>query len=242
MKFVALWVTVLALTCAVGAQSPDPDLVLATVNGEAIRQQTIDFTMRYLVLPQYAAQNNGQALPDDQYTQIAQGLLNQAITETLIIQHGRAAGVTVNEQIVQAQLESLTAQRPGIPETELRAFLHQKLLAQTTLQQLVTGKVTVTDYDVRALYDEQKDQMMEPEQVRASHILVSVNADASDADKAAARHKIDEILAQARTGEDFAELARRYSDCPTSQKGGDLGFFSARCHGAGFRGGGLCPG
>lgn len=49
--------------------------------------------------------------------------------------------------------------------------------------------------------------------------------DAAETDKAAARQKIGEILTKAQAGEKFAELAKQYSNCPSNQKGGDLGFF-----------------
>lgn len=225
MKVVYLLVVTLVLTLSVGAQTLDPNTVLVTVNGEEIRQQDLDFTMHYFVLPQYAAQNDGQAMPADQQIQITQTLLNQAITELLILQKGRAASVTQDEKVVNTQFEAVKAERPDIPETELKAFLHQKLLVQTIIQQLVASKITVTDEEVRAFYDQQKDQFNEPEKVRASHILVSVETDAPEADKAAARQKIGDILAQLQAGADFAELAKQYSNCPSNQKGGDLGFF-----------------
>jgi parvulin-like peptidyl-prolyl isomerase len=50
-------------------------------------------------------------------------------------------------------------------------------------------------------------------QVRASHILVSTEQEASN------------ISAQLRTGKKFADLAKQYSTCPSGAKGGDLGFF-----------------
>ncbi len=50
-------------------------------------------------------------------------------------------------------------------------------------------------------------------QVRAAHILVKKEDQAR------------ELLARARDGEDFAELARRYSECPSGKAGGDLGWF-----------------
>ena len=43
--------------------------------------------------------------------------------------------------------------------------------------------------------------------------------------KEEARKSIDDILARLKKGEDFAELAATYSDCPSAEQGGDLGFF-----------------
>lgn len=64
--------------------------------------------------------------------------------------------------------------------------------------------------------------------VRASHILLmyqgSMRSSASRS-KAEAQQKIQELAGQIQAGQDFAELARAYSDCPSKAKGGDLGTF-----------------
>lgn len=66
-------------------------------------------------------------------------------------------------------------------------------------------------------------------QVRASHILINYNNDEGEIDSAAARARIDSIMAQLKEGGDFAELAKTYSEDPTgNQQGGDLGFFERR--------------
>jgi peptidyl-prolyl cis-trans isomerase C len=62
--------------------------------------------------------------------------------------------------------------------------------------------------------------------VKARHILVKVDTNASEADKAAARKKIEGIEAQLKKNGDFEKLAAENSDCPSSKNGGDLGFFS----------------
>lgn len=225
MKPVICLLTLLLMAPGVFAQSIDPETVLATVNGEAIQQNEIDFTMQYFVLPQFEAQNPDQPMPEEQQTQIRQTLLNQAITERLVLQKGREAGITLDEQMVNTQFEALKAQRPNVPPEDLKRFLEQRLLMQTTIQQLVIANMTITDDELRAVYEQQQEQFNEPEQVRASHILISVAEDAGEAEKTAARQQIVDLQARARAGEDFAELARQYSNCPTNEKGGDLGFF-----------------
>jgi len=68
-----------------------------------------------------------------------------------------------------------------------------------------------------------------PDQIKASHILIS-HEDASGTGSRLSRDdaekRIGEIKGQLADGADFAELAREFSDCPSSQAGGDLGFFS----------------
>ena len=64
-----------------------------------------------------------------------------------------------------------------------------------------------------------------PHQVRARHILIRVEEGADEAKKAERRKLAEQLLARARAGEDFAELARRYSEDPGSRaRGGDLGW------------------
>nr|WP_257787940.1 peptidylprolyl isomerase [Limihaloglobus sulfuriphilus] len=86
--------------------------------------------------------------------------------------------------------------------------------------------MVVSDEDVKNYYDENTQQFKQPEQVRASHILVKVEKDASEEDKAAAKEEIKAIKAKIDAGEDFAELAKSESDCPSGKNGGDLNFFS----------------
>ena len=82
------------------------------------------------------------------------------------------------------------------------------------------------DEDLKAYYEEHKDSFIEPEKRRASHILIRAEAGDEEAKKQA-KKEIEKILAKIRSGEDFAELAKKYSQDPGSAKaGGDLGFFN----------------
>ena len=90
----------------------------------------------------------------------------------------------------------------------------------------VESRVQVTDAEIQAFYDQNKDTFSRPEERRARHVLVKVDATADQATLDAARKTIESVAAQARAGTDFAQLAARYSDDPGSKnQGGDLGFF-----------------
>jgi peptidyl-prolyl cis-trans isomerase D len=87
-------------------------------------------------------------------------------------------------------------------------------------------QVTVPDADSRAFYEQNRKRYELPEQRRASHILVAVAKDASEADKSKAKAKVDDILKKVRANPaDFPKLAKQYSDDPGSAaNGGDLDF------------------
>jgi len=90
-------------------------------------------------------------------------------------------------------------------------------------------KINITDADVKKFYDENPARFEEPEMVRAAHILLSTR-DASGKElpedkKAAKRKQMEDILKRARGGEDFAKLAKEYSEDPGSKdKGGEYTF------------------
>ncbi len=90
------------------------------------------------------------------------------------------------------------------------------------------AQVSVPAEEVKAWYESHKDRFQQGEERRASHILISVNAGASEADKAKAKSKAEEVLKEVqKTPAKFADLAKQYSQDPGSAaKGGDLGFFA----------------
>ena len=96
---------------------------------------------------------------------------------------------------------------------------------EISLAQLA-AKVNVDDAQLKAYYDEQKaktpERFSQPEQRRVSHILLTV---ANPKDDAAVKAKAEGILKRAQAGEDFAKLAKEFSQDPGSaQQGGDLGW------------------
>lgn len=83
------------------------------------------------------------------------------------------------------------------------------------------SKVSVTPQEVEARYRENVASFSTPEQTRASHILFATEGK----DEAVVRKLAEEVLARVKKGEDFAALARQYSDDPSKEQGGDLDFF-----------------
>ncbi len=84
------------------------------------------------------------------------------------------------------------------------------------------AKVNVPTADVERAYNNNIEQYSTPEQVRASHILLKT----AGKDDAAVKAKAEDILKQAKSGADFAELAKKYSEDEGSAKnGGDLDYF-----------------
>ncbi|HEX7418024.1 MAG TPA: peptidyl-prolyl cis-trans isomerase, partial [Steroidobacteraceae bacterium] len=93
--------------------------------------------------------------------------------------------------------------------------------AELRLDQLA-AQGSVSDQDLQALYAKSKDKFVVPERRRARHILIAVN---DPKDDAAAHKQADEVMAEAKSGKDFAELAKKYSkDSGSAVQGGDLGW------------------
>jgi parvulin-like peptidyl-prolyl isomerase len=94
-----------------------------------------------------------------------------------------------------------------------------------TIPEMPVLKVKLTRAEVERYHREHIDKFSAPELVTARHILITPASETPEAVHAA-RARADEVLRRAKAGEDFARLAREYSDdAATKDKGGDLGTF-----------------
>lgn len=83
-----------------------------------------------------------------------------------------------------------------------------------------------SEQEVRAEYEQFQDDYWTPKEVKARHILLTVGAGANKDQERVVEQKALALLAEARSGADFSELARKHSeDAGTAVKGGDLGWF-----------------
>ena len=101
----------------------------------------------------------------------------------------------------------------GLTEDKLRA----RLTAEAIAENVMRTKVTVSDEAVKRYYDDNPSKFEQPEMVRASHILLATQnlatkEELGDEQKQEKRKQMDAILKRARGGEDFAALAKQYSE------------------------------
>ncbi|MGD0021340.1 MAG: peptidylprolyl isomerase [Smithellaceae bacterium] len=84
-------------------------------------------------------------------------------------------------------------------------------------------KANPSEKEISKFYDDNTDKFTVPENVHVRHILVLINKGDDDKVKSEKKAKIENLRQQVLGGADFAEVARKNSDCPSKEKGGDLG-------------------
>ncbi len=150
----------------------------------------------------------------------------------MILAHQPELKKALIDRWVEIALLSLGAKDAKLdqdPEVKLKIQeATNQILAQAYLERVILAhQKPVSEKEIKRYYEEHKDRYAEPEAIRARHILIEVPQGASPEEKAKALKKVQEIREKALKGEDFAQLAKKYSDDPgTRDKGGDLGFFS----------------
>jgi peptidyl-prolyl cis-trans isomerase C len=182
-------------------------------------------------------EQRGQKIPESQMAELKNAILENLIIGELLFQESKQKGIEVSAAAVTEQLQDIKQRFPSetefkkvldenqITESDLQAQLKRDLAIQQLIDKEVAQRVMITDEESKTYYDTHPQSFVQPEQVRASHILIKVDADATEAQKTEARKKITAIQHKLKKGEDFATLAENYSEDTTSKKGGDLGYF-----------------
>ena len=84
----------------------------------------------------------------------------------------------------------------------------------------------IPDEELESFYRENFSRFSIPEQRSARHILIKTSEEDTEDILAEKRNKAEQVLELAKSGEDFTELAKQYSEGPTGPRGGDLGTFT----------------
>ncbi len=216
------------------ADKKAPGDMVAVVNGSIITQGEFDRVLDYEL--RRAAQS-GQQIPDAQMPKMQNSILDSLIVGELLLQESKKKGIQVKPETVTEQLTNIKKRFPSeaefnkaleenkMTESKIKADIERDMAIQQLLEKEVDQKVQITDEESKTFYDTNPQLFQQPERVKASHILIKVDEGATEEKKAEARKKIKEVQQKVQKGEDFAELAKTYSEGPSAPKGGDLGLF-----------------
>jgi len=207
---------------------------VAAVNGAIITQGDFD---REIIGIRQKMLSKGTPLSEAELSKIRYQVLESLINRELLYQESLKKGVRVKEETIEKEFSALKGRFPSdeqfnmaLQKTDLsiaglKSQIKRGLIIQQYINELFYQKVEVSPEDTKAYYDGHRDLFKQPEQVRASHILIKVDPQAKTSEKVTARKKIKDIEEKIRKGENFNTLARNFSEGPSSAKGGDLGYF-----------------
>lgn len=224
-------------TAAAAAAAPKPvpvvlPALVARVNDEEILRADLERAVRGVEM------QLNQRVPADKRDGVVRGVLDRLINYRLLLQEARRRGIEVPPAEIDAQVRALAAQfrteedlrnaliRRGVTIDMLRDDARRDLRVAKLVSQEAGKEVAVPVEDVRTFYAANLERFRQPEAARASHVFVRVPEGADDKARNAMRVRAEAILRLAQRGDDFAALARNYSeDRTTGVTGGELGWF-----------------
>jgi peptidyl-prolyl cis-trans isomerase C len=206
---------------------------LAVVDGIEIKIAEVEKVIGSLLAGQGGALKD---VPAEMRPELYRNVLDGVIVEKLVTQ--RAAKIEVSDAEVAAELAEFRKQFPDekvmaeqlakngqTPDGmtgEIRRFIQQNRWMEGQLQ----GKIEVTEAEAQEFFKANPDHFKKPEQVRASHILLTVKPDAAAEEVKAKKASAEKILARVKKGEPFDKLATELSEDPSAKENhGDLEFF-----------------
>ncbi len=169
---------------------------------------------------------DGEKITKDELYEILVGVsgveaLDALIDEKIVQMEIKKADITISDEETDAEMANFIEEMGG--EEAFDSALEMKdmkkedfkkeIVQYLSIRKLMEPLVEVTDEEIQAYFEENKDLYHQEEQVEARHILVEDEALAND------------LLKQLKDGADFAELAKEHSTDGTAPMGGDLGFF-----------------
>jgi peptidyl-prolyl cis-trans isomerase C len=206
---------------------------MATVNGTAITRAEVNRATQIIIAQNHIPQNQVAGIRK----QLETAALDQLISAEVAFQAGMKLEIKDLDKQVSEKADMAKSKFPSpaeyeaalktnnITDKEIRELIRKDVVISNLFEKQVVGKITVTDEETRKFYDENQDKFKQSESFHASHILIGVKPDATPDEKQKAREKAESLKKRLLAGEDFSALAKSESTCPSSSKGGDLGFF-----------------
>jgi peptidyl-prolyl cis-trans isomerase SurA len=161
--------------------------------------------------------------------------LRELIDQSLLVQRAKDMGISVEPDVIKQldqirienKLPSMEAleeavSKSGVNWEDFKNNIRSGLLTKKVISSEVGSHISVPKDEVQKYYDEHKSEFVRPEQVALRSI--EVNTAGKDATEVAdLRKKAETALKRIKDGEDFGEIAKRYSDGATAKQGGYLG-------------------
>lgn len=226
--------------CAVSALAADNVIttveeIIAKVNGDIVTRTELSRTRK-----QAEEDLRRQGITGAKLTAAMQeregSVLRDRIDQLLLVQKAKDLSISVESDIskqlaeIQKQLkiadpdkfQSAVREQLGIPFEDYKNEMRNSMLTERVIRQEVGATINIPKSDVVKYYEEHKAEFVREERVFLGEIFLST-AGKDDAAVAAIEKKAKDLVARAKRGERFPELARDNSDSQTAQNGGDLG-------------------
>lgn len=210
------------------------DRVVAVVNDDIILKSQLDREAE-LARQELQTRNINVSNMDE----LNMKVLDRMILEKLQLQQIKRMGLKVPDEELLGQIQQIAEQnnlsvlqlrdrlnyaRPNGFQ-EFRERIRQQMLFQKLREAEVLSKTQVTEDEINNFI--QRQNLIEnSDEYHLKHILIGLPESATPAQRDAARKKAEEVLQKLREGEDFSQMAVRYSDGSKALQGGDLGWLS----------------
>lgn len=208
------------------------DRVAAVVNDGVVLRSELD---EQLLLIVERLQAQGVEMPPADA--LREQVLERLILQEIQMQRADRAGIRINDEnlnqalgdvaqrngIALAQLPAALAEQ-GIDYASYRENVRKEMTLQVLQQRDVIQRINVSPRELEQFLDKQKSRPSELNEYNLSHILIAVPSEATPTQFQEAEAKAQDVSERARGGEDFSQLAVRYSNSQTALEGGSLGW------------------
>jgi len=163
--------------------------------------------------------------------------LRDLIDQSLLVQRAKDMGISVEPDVIK-QLDQIRIENKlpsmealeqavsgqGMNWEDFKNNIRTGLLTKKVIQSEVGSHINVTKEEIQKYYDEHKSEFVRPEQVALRSIEINTTGK-DEAEVAELKKKAETALKRIQDGEDFGEIAKRYSDGSTAKQGGYLGVY-----------------
>jgi peptidyl-prolyl cis-trans isomerase SurA len=205
--------------------------IIARVNNEIITQRTYDQEQEKL-REQLAQQYSGTEL-EAQIKAQSKNLLRDLIDQSLMVQKAKDEDINVETDVVKqlddirkknnlGTLEDLETEveKQGLNYEDFKDQIRRELLMREVISREVGSRIQMSRDDARKFYEAHKKEFESPGMVRLGQILISTEKRKPEE----AEKRANDALAELKAGQRFTEIAKKYSDGPGAEQGGEVGF------------------